>query len=77
MRFNPHNTTFPIRRFNHHNTYSGDYQPTYQGGDLEGKDLQVMVDYIIMDVPSTYNIIIERSLINSPRATLSTYNLEM
>jgi len=33
-----------------------------------------MVDYIIMDMPFAYNIIIGRPILNSLRATLSTCN---
>ena len=36
-----------------------------------------MVDHIILEVPSTYKMIVGRELLNSPRATPSNYSLKM
>ena len=46
-------------------------------GTRKGRICQVKGNYITMDVPSAYNIIIGRPLLNSIRATLSTYKLKI
>ena len=50
--------------------------PTKVGTQNE-KTCQVLVDYVITDILSTYNIIVRRPLLNSFRLILVAYNLKM
>ena len=63
-------TPFPIMNFIGHPTCpKGVIKPPTKGGTQKGRTCMVMVDYVIIDLPLAYNIIMGRPLLNSLRAT--------
>jgi len=69
---------YPITRFTRHATYpKGVIKLPTRVAAQKGKIGQLSVAYVVMDVPSTYNMIMQRPLLNSIKGTHSTYNIKM
>ena len=68
---------FSLWVYRPHRIPKGNDQTTHQVVVAEGIHPLSIVDYISMDVSSTYSIIAKRPLLNSLRPTLSTYNLRI